>query len=229
MGEAREQEIAGELDRKIDLAARGEQHLDDDHWLGHFDRGRGKLLSAIDQRVGLVRSRLVDANGHAVGKYMTGEMARSDARQQGIVDGSLSRLSAAQALASGANGFFAARPIGPWMQPDGTIEATSFYDTGELKRTLERLVDFERINAGVTRLSVGAVNVRTGNFVYFDNTAHSIRPEHVMASAALPPSFPAVEIEGEYYWDGGVVSNTPLQLVVDDQPRGDTLAFQVDR
>ena len=141
----------------------------------------------------------------------------------------LSRLSAAQALASGANGFFAARPIGPWMQPDGTIEATSFYDTGELKRTLERLVDFERINAGVTRLSVGAVNVRTGNFVYFDNTAHSIRPEHVMASAALPPSFPAVEIEGEYYWDGGVVSNTPLQLVVDDQPRGDTLAFQVDR
>jgi NTE family protein len=141
----------------------------------------------------------------------------------------LSRLSAAQALESGANGFFAARPIGPWMQPDGTIEATSFYDTGELKRTLERLVDFERINAGVTRLSVGAVNVRTGNFVYFDNTAHSIRPEHVMASAALPPSFPAVEIDGEYYWDGGVVSNTPLQLVVDDQPRGDTLAFQVDR
>jgi NTE family protein len=115
------------------------------------------------------------------------------------------------------------------MQPDGTIEATSFYDTGELKRTLERLVDFERINAGVTRLSVGAVNVRTGNFVYFDNTTHSIRPEHVMASAALPPGFPAVEIEGEYYWDGGVVSNTPLQLVVDDQPRGDTLAFQVDR
>ena len=140
----------------------------------------------------------------------------------------LSRLSAAQALASGANGFFAARPIGPWMQPDGTIEATSFYDTGELKRTLERLVDFERINAGVTRLSVGAVNVRTGNFVYFDNTTHSIRPEHVMASAALPPGFPAVEIEGEYYWDGGVVSNTPLQWVVDDEPRRDTLAFQVD-
>ena len=140
----------------------------------------------------------------------------------------LSRLSAAQALASGANGFFAARPIGPWLQPDGTIEATSFYDTGELKRTLERLVDFERINAGVTRLSVGAVNVRTGNFVYFDNTTHSIRPEHVMASAALPPGFPAVEIEGEYYWDGGVVSNTPLQWVVDDEPRRDTLAFQVD-
>ena len=89
-------------------------------------------------------------------------------------------------------------------------------------------MDFERINAGVTRLSVGAVNVRTGNFVYFDNTTHSIRPEHVMASAALPPGFPAVEIEGEYYWDGGVVSNTPLQWVVDDEPRRDTLAFQVD-
>jgi NTE family protein len=89
-------------------------------------------------------------------------------------------------------------------------------------------VDFDRINVGKTRFSVGAVNVRTGNFVYFDNTTHTIRPEHVMASAALPPGFPAVEIEGEYYWDGGLVSNTPLQWVVDDEPRRDTLAFQVD-
>jgi NTE family protein len=140
----------------------------------------------------------------------------------------LNRFSATQALASGAKGFFAARPINPWLQPDGTNEATSFYDTGELKSTLERLVDFDMINAGVTRFSVGAVNVRTGNFAYFDNTTHGIRPEHVMASAALPPGFPAVEIEGEYYWDGGLVSNTPLQWVVDDEPRRDTLAFQVD-
>ena len=75
---------------------------------------------------------------------------------------------------------------------------------------------------------MGAVNVRTGNLVYFDTTTHTIRPEHVMASGALPPGFPAVEIEGEHYWDGGLVSNTPLQWVAESQPRRDTLAFQVD-
>src|SRR5262250_1310977 len=78
------------------------------------------------------------------------------------------------------------------------------------------------------RFSVGAVNVRTGNFVYFDNTTREIRPEHVMASGSLPPGFPAIEIEGEHYWDGGLISNTPLQWVVDHGPRQDTLAFQVD-
>ena len=78
------------------------------------------------------------------------------------------------------------------------------------------------------RFSVGAVNVRTGNFVYFDNDTHTIRPEHVMASGSLPPGFPAIEIDGEFYWDGGLVSNTPLQWVVESRPRQDTLAFQVD-
>ena len=78
------------------------------------------------------------------------------------------------------------------------------------------------------RFSVGAVNVRTGNFVYFDTSTHSIRAEHVMASAALPPGFPAIEIDGEFYWDGGLVSNTPLQWVMDAMPRQHTLAFQVD-
>ena len=140
----------------------------------------------------------------------------------------LNQMSAALALASGARGFFTARPFLPWLYPVGTPEATSFYDTADLKRTLERLVDFERINAGETRLSVGAVNVRTGNFVYFDTATHTIRPEHVMASGALPPGFPAVEIDGEHYWDGGVVSNTPLQWIAESEPRRDTLAFQVD-
>jgi NTE family protein len=129
-------------------------------------------------------------------------------------------------LASGASGFFAARPLVPWLHPAGTIEATSFYDTAGLKRTLERLVDFDRLNAGMTRLSVGAVNVRTGNFVYFDSAGDIIRPEHVMASGALPPGFPAVEIDGEHYWDGALVSNTPLQWVVESRPRRDTLAFR---
>lgn len=89
-------------------------------------------------------------------------------------------------------------------------------------------MDFDRINAGTIRFNVGAVNVRTGNFVYFDNGTHSIGPEHIMASGALPPGFPAIEIEGEFYWDGGLVSNTPLQWVVETEPRRDTLAFQVD-
>ena len=96
----------------------------------------------------------------------------------------LNHFSANLALTEGAKGFFTARPLLPWLQPPGTLEATSFYDTGELKRTLERLVDFDRLNAGLLRFSVGAVNVRTGNFVYFDTTTHTIQPEHVMASGA---------------------------------------------
>jgi NTE family protein len=150
-------------------------------------------------------------------------LARGDAMRQW-----LNQMSASFAMASGARGFFSARRLPPWFHPAGTIEATSFYDTSDLKRTLERLVDFDRLNAEAVRFSVGAVNVRTGNFVYFDTKTHTIRPEHVMASGALPPGFPAVEIEGEHYWDGGLVSNTPLQWVVESEPRRDTLAFQVD-
>ena len=142
--------------------------------------------------------------------------------------GLLNQLSAGTALLGGAAGFFAPRVPSAWLQPPGSVEATSYYDTAPLKATLERLVDFERINAGETRFSVGAVNVTTGNFLYFDNMTHTISAEHVMASGALPPGFPAVEIEGEFYWDGGLVSNTPLQWVLESEPRRDTLAFQVD-
>jgi NTE family protein len=83
---------------------------------------------------------------------------------------------------------------------------TSYYDTSYLKATLERLVDFDRINAREVRFCVGAVNVRTGNYAYFDNGRQTIRPEHVMASGALPPGFPSIEVDGECYWDGGLVS-----------------------
>src|SRR5690349_13642942 len=138
------------------------------------------------------------------------------------------QLSATWALLVGAGGFFALRQPAPWLYPSGALEGTSFYETKLLRATLERFVDFDRINAGEMRFSVGAVNVRTGNFVYFDNTTHTIRPEHVMASGSLPPGFPATEIEGEYYWDGGLISNTPLKWVVESGPRQDTLAFQVD-
>ncbi|WP_439394597.1 DUF3734 domain-containing protein [Bradyrhizobium sp. PMVTL-01] len=140
----------------------------------------------------------------------------------------INQMSAGLAATCGATGFFSARPVLPWLHPGGASDATSIYDTRALKATLERLVDFDRLNAGLTRFSAGAVNVRTGNFVYFDNTTHTIRPEHIMASGALPPGFPAVEIEGEHYWDGGLVSNTPLQWVIESDAPQDILAFQVD-
>src|SRR5882672_776667 len=139
----------------------------------------------------------------------------------------LNQLYAGFALVAGAPGFFAPRCPPPWLYPSGAANATSLYDTSRLRATLERLVDFDRLNAGATRLSIGTVSVRSGNFVYFDTKTHTIGPEHIMASGALPPGFPAIEIEGEHYWDGGLVSNTPLQWVVDSQPRMDTLPFQV--
>ncbi len=144
------------------------------------------------------------------------------------LDGSLAqrqRLGSFNALLFGQAGFFA--PRAPWDWLDGT-PPTSWYDTSALRTTLESLVDFDRINRGDIRLSVGAVNVRTGNFAYFDSAEVAIRPEHVMASGALPPGFPAVEIDGEWYWDGGLVSNTPLQYVLAKLPRRSRLTFQVD-
>ena len=132
------------------------------------------------------------------------------------------------AVLGGAPGFFQPRVPPPYLYPNGASEALSYYDVGPLRSTLERLVDFSLINAGAMRFSVGAVNVRTGNFAYFDNTTHQICPEHVMASGSLPPGFPPTEIEGEHYWDGGLVSNTPLDWVLESRPGKDTLAFQID-
>ncbi len=129
------------------------------------------------------------------------------------------------ALVYGQPGFFAPHAPYSWI---GRTKPTSYYDTTALKRTLERLVDFDRINAKEMRFSVGAVNVRTGSFAYFDNATTTIRPEHVMASGSLPPGFPAIEIDGEHYWDGGLVSNTPLEYVLDYIPRRSRLTFQVD-
>jgi NTE family protein len=141
----------------------------------------------------------------------------------------LNQTRAFHILLFGAPHFFTPRLPPPVLFPAGSADAVSFYDVSPLRATLERLVDFDRINAQVIRFSVGAVNVRSGNFVYFDNTRHhKIGPEHVMASGSLPPGFPATLVEGDYYWDGGIVSNTPLQWVLDAKPRRDTLAFQVD-
>jgi NTE family protein len=131
-------------------------------------------------------------------------------------------------LMFGAPDFFKPRIPPPIFTPAGNPGNLAYYDVSPLKSLLERLVDFDRINAREMRFSVGATNVKTGNFIYFDNDTHTIGPQHVMASGALPPGFPAAEVDGEFYWDGGVVSNTPLQWVLDARPRADTLAFQID-
>jgi NTE family protein len=144
----------------------------------------------------------------------------------GMLEAWQQRLAAMTALISGQPGFFAPRAALDWFSSQ---QPTSYYDTSRLQGTLERLVDFDRINhRGETRLSVGAVNIRTGRFAYFDSAEIPIRPAHIMASGALPPGFPPVEIDGEYYWDGGLVSNTPLQHVLDYYPRRSRLTFQVD-
>lgn len=135
---------------------------------------------------------------------------------------------ATRALLIGQSGFFKPRFPPPFLSPFPGEAATSFYDTTPLRDTLTQMLDFDLLNSGAVRVSVGAVNVRTGNLVYFDTAERRLRPEHFMASGALPPGFPAVEIDGEYYWDGGVVSNTPLSRVLSDEPRRDTLTFQVD-
>jgi NTE family protein len=114
------------------------------------------------------------------------------------------------------------------MSLTGASTATSYYDTSPLRDTLTELVDFSLINERLTRFSVGAVNVLTGNFVYFDNTKEEIEPEHIMASGALPPALPMVKIGTDHFWDGGIVSNTPLQHLLNQEDRLNTLVFQVD-
>src|ERR1700719_2412300 len=141
--------------------------------------------------------------------------------------------SAAIVATFGVPGFFTPRiPPAP-LWPQGSPQAQSYYDTSPLKKTLERLVDFDRINDLKCRLSVGAVGVTTGNFKYFDNfefkkLGKRIGPEHIMASGALPPGFPSIVIDGEHYWDGGIASNTPLDFVLDAEVDRDLLIFQID-
>ena len=135
---------------------------------------------------------------------------------------------AAMAALFGAPGLFAPRLGSGLFAPPGDVAGLALYDTEPLRHTLERLVDFGRLNGDSARLSVGAVNVRTGNLAYFDSARQRLDPRHVMASAALPPGFPPVEIDGEYYWDGGLVSNTPLQHVLDQPSERRRLVFQVD-
>jgi NTE family protein len=131
-------------------------------------------------------------------------------------------------LLFGAPNFFVPRWPPPAIWPPGSADKASYYDNTPLRATLDRLVDFDRINSGEMRFSVGAVEVSSGNFTYFDTTTHRITFEHVAASGSLPPSFPATKVGDEYFWDGGLISNTPLEWVLGSRPRLDTLAFQID-
>jgi NTE family protein len=131
-------------------------------------------------------------------------------------------------MVGGQPGFFTPRSTNPWLSFTGAAGATSFYDSEPLRETLNDFVDFSIINDQAIRFAVGAVNVLTGNFIYFDNCEEEIGPEHVMASGALPPALPMIKIGTDHFWDGGIVSNTPLQHLLDQTYHMNKLVFQVD-
>ena len=175
-------------------------------------------------RIARLRSfweKVSDANDLGASDFWTGLLINDTMR------GWANQLAAGGVMANGVPGFCQPRVPPPYL-PWAKGGAPSFYDTSPLRATLEELVDFDRINSKQMRMSIGAVNVRTGNFAYFDNAVDTIRPAHVMASGALPPGFDAVEIDGEHYWDGGLVSNTPLDWVLSARSGLDTLVLQVD-
>ena len=134
----------------------------------------------------------------------------------------------AVAVSTGVPSFFQPQPaafLSPHL-PLGTDDA-GYYTTRPLMETLEELIDFDQLNSGDVRLTVGASNVRTSEMHYFDSRDMEIDARHILASGALPPAFPAVRIDGELYWDGGILSNTPVEVVFDDNPRRDSLVFAV--
>ena len=161
------------------------------------------------------------------------EMITTDRLPGPAPDGDLPRQWANDAAAFGAillgqPGFFTPNLPGPLLSLPGARQATAFYDTAPLRRTLLDFVDFDRLNSGAVRCAVGAVNVASGNFAYFDNAEMALTPEHIMASGALPPGFPMIRIGTEYYWDGALVSNTPLAHLLLNIDACNTLVFQVD-
>ena len=132
-------------------------------------------------------------------------------------------------LAAGIPAFFMPNSLALLGQHAAVgIENAAYYTTAPLRDTLARLLDLDYLNDGPTRISLGAVKVCSGEMRYFDSRDGAITMEHVMASGAFPPAFPAVCIDGEFYWDGGIYSNTPIEAVLDDRPRRDSLIFAVD-
>lgn len=193
------------------------------HWIAGTSIGAVNAAiiagNAPEERVGKLH-----AFWDKVSSGLTYNFAPGDVRSRGYINDA----AAAWAAAAGVDGFFKPRlPPAPFYPP-GAPEAISFYDTTPLRETLTELVDFDRINSKEVRISLGAVDVANGKLEYFDNTEREIGPEHVMASGALPPGFPPVEIAGRHYWDGGVVSNTPLQHVLDHEHERDLLIYEID-
>jgi NTE family protein len=191
----------------------------------------GAINSAIiagnppEKRVDALRKFWHEVSASPVGVPYFRHLDLSDDTQHQFVN----QARAMNVLFFGAPNFFVPRMPPPtvWWPP-GAADKASYYDNTPLRATLERLVDFDRINSGEMRFSVGAVEVRSGNFAYFDSTTHKIAYEHIAASGSLPPGFPATRIGEDYFWDGGLISNTPLEWVLDTRPRRDTLAFQID-
>lgn len=140
------------------------------------------------------------------------------------------RMATMDTIMRGVQGFFLPRMLHPFaLGLPVDPEQAGFYDTTPLAQTLRELIDFDYLNSSDSmRLSVEAVKVTCGERAVFDNRKQALRPEHIMASGALPPGFPAVRVDGELYWDGGLFSNTPLETVLDDEERVDTLCFMVD-
>ena len=139
----------------------------------------------------------------------------------------LHEISAGFVAVAGVPGFFRPRLVSPLFAAPGSAEALSYYDSSPLIETLDQMVDWKLLNDGPVRLSVGAVDIESGNFRYFDSKDTRIDARHIMASGALPPGLPPVEIDGRCYWDGGLVSNTPLTYLLDHQD-DEMLVFQVD-
>lgn len=139
-------------------------------------------------------------------------------------------LSSHSSMFFGQPGFFKPRfPLVPELGLNHTADTISYYDTSPLRRTLEQFVDFDRINSNkVTRLSVGAVEISSGEMIYFDSYNEKIGPEHIMASGALPPGFPAIEVNGKFYWDGGISNNTPISYVLSNPQQKHVLCFMVN-
>jgi NTE family protein len=156
-------------------------------------------------------------------------MTHSRAAQfAGMIPGLGALAANAMTVANGLEAFF--RP-NPWaflgMQVPLGSELAGYYSTDPLEKTLGELLDPQLLNAGRPRLTVGAANVQTGQMHYFDSRQDVLTARHVMASGALPPAFPAVRIDGELYWDGGILSNTPVEAVFDDKPRRSGVVFAV--
>jgi NTE family protein len=213
--------------------------------LGSYQAGAYEALAAADHApdwvagisIGAINAAIIAGNPperrverlrefwERVSSRLLGEPVLTDDTSRRVFN----ETSAAFVATMGAPGFFEPRiPPAPFHTP-GTIEAISFYDTSPLRETLAELVDFDLLNSGRVRLSVGAVQVETGNMKYFDTATQRIEPDHIMASGALPPGFPPIVIDGANYWDGGIVSNSPLQYVLDGgETRVDMCVFQLD-